>query len=109
VDTLTTIRVVAYETDIVFQVYVLCELLCFIICPGNLICFVVYTFDVQRFFHIFSFMCHMHIHHVERLCNTTCVRVKVHLVTVCHAEETSRVAQGSGVTGLWTVISRHLP
>ena len=42
-------------------------------------------------------------------CTLTGARVKVHLVTIRHAETPSCGAQGSGVRGLWTVISRHLP
>jgi len=42
-------------------------------------------------------------------CNFTCTCVKVHLVTICHTEAPSCAARGSGVRGLWTVISHHLP
>jgi len=42
-------------------------------------------------------------------CNLTGAHVKIHLVTIRHAEAPSHAAQGSGVRGLWTVISRHLP
>ena len=38
----------------------------------------------------------------------TGARVKVHLVTIRHAETTSRAAQGSGLRGLWTIISPQL-
>jgi hypothetical protein len=52
----------------------------------------------------------MYISHVEQsLCNLTCARDKAHLATRCHAEVSSRAAQGSGGTGLWTVISGHRP
>ena len=34
----------------------------------------------------------------------TCARIKVHLVTACHAEAPSKAAQDSAVRGLWTVI-----
>jgi len=52
----------------------------------------------------------MYMYHVEHsLCNLKCAHVKVHFATRCHAETPSRAAQGSGGTGLWTVISSHRP
>ena len=47
--------------------YFLCELMCLINCLGYWICFVFYTFNVQRLYHIFYFIVHMHMHHVEPL------------------------------------------
>jgi len=43
------------------------------------------------------------------LCNLNCPRVKVHLVTGCHAEALSRAAQGLRERGLWTLTSNNLP
>ena len=55
-------------------------------------------------YHILCCVEHMIIHHVS-IMYLTCARVKVHLVTSCHAETASRAAQSSEVRGLWTVIS----
>jgi len=93
-------------------VHMLCtkQILCFIIncifyllysinCFG--LCFVFSMFYGKCLYHILCCVEHMIIHHV----NLTCARVKVHLVTSCHAEAPSRAAQSSEVRGLRTVIS----
>ena len=59
-------------------------------------------FNVWCLYHVLCCVDHMLIHYIR---NLTCARVKVHLVTSCHAEAPSRAAQSSGVRGLWTVIS----
>ena len=38
-----------------------------------------------------------------------CARVKVHLITACHAEAQSRKAQGSAMWEFWMVISPNFP